>query len=342
MVLTLFALVMGFLLRWLEEKLQLVRAIGGVLWSYGVGILWGFVLGTSENDAWQFFILVGLTLLIMPLSLRRLWVEARHALPVFTVSVGSLLISALVVQLFVSTRVTPLFIAVWIGGTPNLLAVGKAMNLPASLILQANLSDMVLGSIYFGGILLMRAFRPEPPKQLRRPFSFLKGIPALGVGFAWAGFLALMASQQWLSLPWILGLLGIGALALGQIPVLHRKAAQALPWADAFIYAFCIGLGSRVHELTELSIFQSPIFWQASLILVAFLGLYHGLTYRYPWGMRVAISLGCIFSPAFVPAGMRALRASAYEGIGVLYGTLGYALANPLALVGAFVLEGFS
>lgn len=333
---------MGFLLRWLEEKIEIVRAVGGVLWSYGIGILWGFVLGASENDAWQFFILIGLTLLIMPLSLRRLWVEARDALPVFGISVGSLMASALLIQSFFSTEVTPLFIAVWTGGTPNLLAVGKAMDFPPSAILQANLSDMMLGSMYFGVILLVRAFRSDPHMQPRKAFSFKGGTWALIVSFVWSGFLALVASRQWISLPWIFGFLGIGALILGQVPILHRKAAQAAPWADAFIYAFCIGLGSRVQGIKAFSIFESMIFWRASLMLVTFLVLYYGLTFRYPWGMRVAISLGCIFSPAFVPAGMRALRASSYEGVGVLYGTLGYALANPLALTWAWVLERFS
>ena len=146
---------------WLTRKSKILGAIGAIACCYIVGFAFSTIglSGTSYDKGLTSNIAYVLVALSIPLILFSIDLRAVKKLTKGTV-IGYLLciVSVIAVAIgmffitlsfFPSVNLSAMIIGLYTGGTPNLNAIGIGMNAGDSVISAANVSDTVVGGIYF-------------------------------------------------------------------------------------------------------------------------------------------------------------------------------------------------
>ncbi len=155
------ALLLG--IPWLSQYAQSKKMIGGwlnpVLICYGTGMLfsvippphWGFEISHWFRDV---TLLLGIPLLLYATNLGQWWKSSRKPLFSFALCVISGWILAISSGLFwhsswpEAQMMSGMMVGLYTGGTPNMNAVGRALQVNDSLLSMANTSDILLGGLF--------------------------------------------------------------------------------------------------------------------------------------------------------------------------------------------------
>ncbi|MDO4572856.1 MAG: DUF819 family protein, partial [Clostridia bacterium] len=160
----------------LSRRFRLLGALGPVFLCYALGVALSLVIPDTSlaMSLSEVLVPVAIPLILFSanlMSLRRLakpmlFSFLLMAAAVFLVSCVSYgIYRGLVPDMY---KYAGMIIGLYTGGTPNLMAIGVALDAPDSGILLANASDVVVGGIYF---LLLISVMPRLVRRCLKPFA---------------------------------------------------------------------------------------------------------------------------------------------------------------------------
>ena len=146
---------------WLTRKNKVLAAIGAIACCYIVGFIFS-TIGLSSVDYDKgltttiAYVLVALSipLILFSIDLKAIRKLTKSVIvgysmcivAVIAVSVGIFFIT---LKFFPSANLSAMIVGLYTGGTPNMNAIGASMNADSSVLSAANVSDTLIGGIYF-------------------------------------------------------------------------------------------------------------------------------------------------------------------------------------------------
>lgn len=254
-------------------------------------------------------------------------------------------------------KLAGMLLGVFTGGTPNLNAIGIALNTNESSIILLNTAEILVGGIY---LLLLLSFVPwitsrflptfqpsttEPENHQAVPLKkpdlrdYLKnGVLSLSIVALSLG--ACFAINGSIDHP-VFVIIAITSLGLGfsYIPSL-KKLNGTFETGEYLILVFCIALGLQADFRTMIQ--QGGLFVLFTAITLAVTLLLHYLFSKFlkiDRDTSIMASTAGVFGPAFVGQIASVLDNRAIIAPGIALGILGYAIGNYLGIGFAYLLK---
>lgn len=146
---------------WLTRKNKILGAIGAIACCYIVGFAFS-AIGLSPVDydkgltTTVAYVLVALSipLILFSIDLRAVKRLTKSVVIGYSMCIVAVIIVAvamffITLNFFPSANLSAMIVGLYTGGTPNMNAIGAAMNADSSVLSAANVSDTVIGGIYF-------------------------------------------------------------------------------------------------------------------------------------------------------------------------------------------------
>jgi uncharacterized membrane protein len=250
-------------------------------------------------------------------------------------------------------KVSGMLIGVYTGGTPNMSAIGMALETPHEMYILLNSSDLVLGSIYFIFIItfikkLLGLFLPkyrftktnnagkskETDKKISRKqlilnisIVLLLGVIILGLA-VWIS----MTVKGEVAEPWVILVLTTLGIAVSFVKKVRKmKGSYETAFYLLLIFSLSIGALADVNELMTKSsnLFMYTAFVMYSAIIVHFV---LAAVFRIDRDTVIITSTAAIYGPAFISPVANAIKNREMIGPGITMGLLGYAIGNYIGI----------
>ena len=358
---------------WLEARFRRAATVGAAL----LAILFGALLSNLElvplrspvyDAVFGPVTSLAIAWLLFAVPLADLKRAGPRMLGLFGLAVGGTAVGAVLASLLLAPalgddtwRLAGALTGTYAGGSLNFVAVGRALELPASLFSATAAADNVVTAVWVGATLVLplwlapvfarrrgerggRRAASEPGRgDLEEPDGEkgdTRGAPILGrvsmrpldVAALLALGLVVMAVSEALAavVPGVPSVLWLttAALALGQLPPVRRLAgAMQLGYVALHLFFVLIGVGSRLEEILRVG--PEVLYLTAAVVAV------HGLiVYGGAWLARADVETTSVASQAAVGGPSTALAlavAREWPGLalpGMAVGLLGYAVGN--------------
>jgi len=265
-----------------------------------------------------------------------------------------------------SWKVGGMLIGVYTGGTPNLAAIGNALQVDPTTYVAAHTSDVVVSALYL--LLLVTVFRKilllvlprfqsngatsyhGPVEDLSSYAGILdrqKVVPllrALGVAlliFAVAAGLAFAFPKDISMVVAVLTVCTLG-ITCSFIPAI-RNIPMTFQLGQYIILIFCLVVSSMA-DLTKLVSTAPAMVGYVSIAIFVGLTVHVALAaiFRIDADTVIITSVAGVFSPPFVPMVAAALRNREIVVTGVITGVIGWVIGTYLGVIVAYVLRMFS
>ena len=319
---------------------------------------------------------IALPLLLFSLDIKRWLKLAKEGLLSLVLGVSSLII-VVVAGYFLfknyideSWKVAGMLIGVYTGGTPNLAAIGTALDVPPNIFILTNTYDMVLGSICLFFLLtaaqrifnmILPHFRESHEKvKLKKIIEESSGIDnylgmltrrglfqlskALGLsvlilGTSFGISLLMPKSSQTAVIILLITTLG---LLLGTIKSIS-KIEKTFQLGMYFIIVFSMVVASMADLRSMFQIDFLHLFMYISLVVFGSIIVHVFLSYLFKIDSDTTIITiaALTFSPPFVPVVAAALKNKEIIITGITTGIMGYAFGNYLGVGLAYFLKAF-
>ncbi len=265
-------------------------------------------------------------------------------------------------------KIAGMAVGVYTGGTPNLNAIGLALQAPGHLIVLANTSDMIVCIPWFFFILsfaqrtlgtFLVPFRASETvgdnagsayeevsdiNDYRGIFTapvfipLMKAIALALLIFAAGGGLYALAPKEYNMAVLMISITTLGIVA-SFIPKV-RAIEKTFQAGQYIILVFCLVVGSLadIHHLVTAA--PSILLFMAFVVYGSWL-LHLGVCkiFRIDVDTAIITSVAAIFSPPFVPVVASALRNREIILSGLTAGIIGYAAGNYLGISLAYFLR---
>jgi len=354
------------LILWLEKRVKLIRVISPVLVCYSIGMLAGNMPGLEVDYKLSMTLGNACIAAAIPLMLFSMdifgWMRlARSTVLSFSLTVVAAMVAAIVAHFIFSSRLPEseylggMLVGVYIGGTPNMAALGAAMGVESETFMKLNAADMIWSSLYLLWILavarrLYALWLPAFPGKkedndnwnlgLKRPplYGIVTGLMLafVIVGAGWAISLLIPGVFRDPAAILIITTLAVAASFV--------KRVRNLPGTDVTGYylllVFSVALGStaQFERLFEASI---EIFLFTGVVIILAVGLHLLLVsfFKIDRDTVIITSTAAIWSPAMVPPVAMALKNRELLGPGIASGLVGYAVGNYAGLLLTWLLS---
>lgn len=372
-----------FIIIQLTEKIALMNTMGPVFICYLTGFLLQFVLPNSS-------IAMSLSEVLIPLAIPLILFNTQFGiLKGMAKSMTTAMMLSVISVVIISTTayfifrnvvdlasdISGMLVGLYTGGTPNLIAIGVALEVPQTTIILANTADLIAGGIYF---LLLLSIIPKIYKKFLKPFkkseaenisqadySFIpevdrdahKGegifyfIKAEGVHrlillllgaviFGLSIGAALLFTGTLNVAVIMLGVTTLGVLGSFMKKIKELKGSYQLGKYLILMFSFAIGLSFDFSLVTRstLNMLLMLFFVQfATVILHAILSA----IFKVDRDTTIIASTACIFGPAFVIPVADSLKNKDIILPGLILGILGYAIGNYLGIFLSLLLRLF-
>ena len=354
----------------LSDRFKAFNLLGPVFLCYITGFAFSFVLrGASVATAIaEVCVPIAIPLILFSADLSSLKRLARPAITSFAlliVAVGLMCTAATLLfgnSVARAADISGMLMGDYVGGTPNLIAVGMALGVTEETIVLANTCDMVVGGVYFVLILsvMPRLYRKVLPKFVPSPSAGaderLEG--ALGekfvakkAPFSWRMLLARLPILL-IAIASVLVSLGASFLITGSftnmmvvmlgvttcgVALSFVKKVRAIPGSftagQYFIYMFSVAIG-LTFDLSLVSL--SSLMMLVMLAFVQFGSVLLHLLLAKPFGIdadtALITSAAGIYGPAFIPPVANALKNREVILTGLVCSILGIVLGNYLGI----------
>ncbi|TGN08146.1 DUF819 family protein [Leptospira ilyithenensis] len=356
----------------LANRHRFFKILGPVILCYAAGILIGNIF---PSGFWPGKIPELVADLSIPLAIPLLLAStdflygiknAKTALISFTLSSLAVVISTLLVARFLgylhpeSDKIAGMLAGLYTGGTPNLNALGHALDTNRSTIVLVNTVDVLVGGTYlvfllsFSKRFFSQFLKPEPeienshslvPELSQEENSFKGSVERFLIGFALSaigfgisvGISILLAGK--LHAPIIL--FGITSWGIGISFVKKIRVLRTFPFGSYLILIFSVAVGALADFRSLVTDAPGVILFVASTMFGAILiHLLLGILFKIPADTWIITSVSSIYGPAFVPSVTQAIEGK--EGIllsGIITGLIGYGVGNYLGLAIHAVLQ---
>ncbi|SHE83947.1 Uncharacterized membrane protein [Mariniphaga anaerophila] len=347
-----------------EELLAVINAPG-----FSDSDLTYNMIAQVQESIMNYTILIALPLLLFSLNLRK-WMKNAHSTIISLVlAMVSLMISVFIgYYLFAhniteSNKVTGMLIGVYTGGTPNLAAIGTALNVSPNTFILTHTYDLIIGSValLFLMTIAQRLFNTFLPKYnfIKKAENVMqveieeedtnmenydglfsrKNLPEVAksllvsiVIFAIGGGISFLVPKQ-SQVTWvILTITTLGLLASLIRPI--NKLKISFPLGMYFIIVFCLALSSMANlknmfqiEFLELFLFVLWVVVGSMIIHVALARIF-----KVDTDTTIIAITALTYSPPFVPAVAMALKNKEVIIGGLTIGILGFAFGSYLGI----------
>lgn len=360
----------------LTYKYEMLSKLGAIVITYGIGLLIGNIsvlpssIGTLQEIMTTLTVPIALPLMFFTLNLSHWRKLARITVislfcAVIAVTIGTVL-TFLIFSRFIgpeSWKVAGMLVGVYTGGTPNLAAIGTALNIDSMLYVAVHGSDVIVSAFI---LLLLVAVFPKVFRYILPPFSsydeqdgnyhtitpyftgcskreLLDMLKAFGLAllvFAVGGSLTLFLPEN--------AALPAAILTITTLGVLLSFIPSVRAWKNSFqlgyylILVFSLTVSSMA-DITQLVV-SAPIVILYVAVLLFLVSLIHlGLSalFRIDVDTHIITSTAFIFSPPFVPVVAAALKNKEIVVSGIFIGVTGWVIGNYLGVALAYALKGF-
>ncbi len=354
-----------FFARVAERKGWFPHWISSIIASYGIGILvsnlriWPVDNGLLEGVAGA-SMLIGLPLLLFAVKVKDSLRYAKSMLLAFALCcIAGLICTALVGyymhgQLPDSWKIAGMLVGLYTGGTPNVQAIGLALEAPTEYVVLIQAADVLLGGAYLLGLVtflpriyafffpVSEAGGEVSEQQFQEVIPFLRQIPQLVIGLvvtlASIGLTWLFTSSLE-NLTILILLLTTIALIIGNTSAIKRFG-NTYPLGEYFILVFCVALG-LMADFRALAADGMDLLFFSGLALVS-TTLLHLLLCKLFKIDRDTVILSYVagfYGPVFVVQVAAALKNQRLLAAGIAVSLLGFGIGNYLGIGVARIVQ---
>ncbi len=347
-----------FLARYAERRGFFPEWISSIIACYGIGILvsnlrfWDISGPLMENIAGA-SMLVGLPLLLFAVRVKESVRYAGRMLLAFGLCcLAGLLCTGMVGYLLSgslpdSWKITGMLVGLYTGGTPNVQAIGLALEAPSEYMVLIQAADVLLGGSYLLGLV---TFLPPvygyffPPSinegetedsALTDRVPFSRQLPQLGVGLlvtvVSVGILFLSTGNLE-NLTALILLLTTLSLLVSISPV-PAKIGNSYPLGEYFILVFCVALG-LLADFRALAADGMDLLYFSALALLSTTLLHLVLCKLFKVDRDTVILsyVAGFYGPVFVVQVAAALKNRHLLAAGIAVSLLGFGIGNYLGI----------
>jgi uncharacterized membrane protein len=322
-----------------------------------------------QESIMNYSILLALPLMLFSLHLKKWLKNARNTLLSLMLAMVSLLVAIFIgYYLFAhniteSAKVTGMLIGVYTGGTPNLAAIGRALNVSPDIFILTHTYDLIIGSValLFLMTIAQRLFNIFLPRSgvIRKAENVmqveieeddahlenydglfqLKNLPDIGkslfyalIVFAVGGSTIFFVPKEDQVLVIILIITTLGILASLLKPV--NKLKISFPLGMYFIIVFCLALSSMANLREMFQIEFLELFLYVLWVVFGSMFIHVGLAriFKVDTDTTIIAITALTYSPPFVPAVALALKNRDVIIGGLTIGILGFAFGSYLGI----------
>jgi uncharacterized membrane protein len=348
------------------KRNKMAGMIGPVILCYALGLIVGNLpespvnVGLSQSVA---EVAVPLAISLMLLSTRFVaWLKyAKRTAFAFFLGVVGVLMAALVssavfhykgIDVTDMWKVSGMMVGVYIGGTPNMAAIGTMLGVPNETFIVMNACDVVLSGIYLALLLTVaqrfalqflpsfvriegndrdETFHYQRYQQMASKtrvgvsltLALLLAVAIVGVSI---GFSFLVAGK--ITAPNVM--LGVTTLSIAASFVRKiRFLPRTYEFGEYFLLVFCLGIGS-ISNMGQLLQGSSSLLLFMTCILVLSITFHFLLArlFKVDADTMLITSVAGIFGPAFIGPVASVLKNKDIVVGGLTTGLVGYAIAN--------------
>lgn len=373
---TLFFLLTPAVILTLTYKYDHLSKLGAIVITYAVGLILGNIgvlpegIGSLQNQLASYTVPVALPLIFFSLNLTQWRTLARRTVisligALAAVSIGTAITFFIFMHITgpETWKIAGMLVGVYTGGTPNLAAIGTALNVSSLTYVAVHGSDVVVSSFIllllitvfpklFGKIL--PAFKSSDEHDgnyhtitpyftgysRREIIDIFKSLGLALIIFALGGSFTLFLPET-AALP--AAILTITTLGVGCsfFPAVRRmKNSFQLGYYLILIFSLTVSSMANVQDLV-MSAPMVLLYVAVLLVLVSGLHLLFSALFRIDVDTHIITSTAFIFSPPFVPVVAAALRNKEVIVSGILTGVTGWVIGNYLGVALAYALKGF-
>ena len=352
----------------LERRSRLFRFIPAVLVCYLLGIGVGNVPGLTLNTNVSLALCSGTVAFAIPLLLFSVdivaWLKMARAT---VVSFGLCIVAVFIVSMLASFafrdavpdshKVAAMLVGVYTGGTPNMAAIGTALNVPSETFVKLNSADIATAVFYLPFLFAIAPrlygwFLPAYPNKPQNPEAVVveetkpkrTSLRHLGLGLLLAVVvvgaavgIGQLLPQAYRDAVTIL-VLTSAAVALSLVPRV-RKLEGTHDAGQYVLLIFCVAVGStaKFDELLSSSLvilaYTAVIMFGSALVHVALAALL-----RIDRDTVIITSTAAIFGPAFIGPVASSLENRELVVSGIATSLVGLAVGNYAGLLVAWIL----
>ncbi|WCL81130.1 DUF819 family protein [Saprospira sp. CCB-QB6] len=371
-------LALPYFLAKLNAFLGLEKYLSNIIICYALGMLLGNAqplvlpeaLGvqTTETAKLMAFVsvLLALPLLLMTSDLRAWLRYLGHLGKVFFIMLGSTVILALAFAYALAhgpyeelPTVLGMFTGVYIGGTPNMVAISQALKAPDGLFVLLNATDVLCSGLYFllllslGNSLLGRLLPKFQPKGELEEEKLSISLEQYNVKqIIWATALALLVlgisvlpalywpdAQGEINSSILLLSLSTGSILLAVFGP-SKDWRGVYPFADYLLLVFGLGAGYLANFSDLAQDGGSYLLLNASFLgLLLLLQLFLAYIFRIDRDSFMICSTATVMGPPFVAQVSSSLKNRSLLAPAIAFSLLGLALANYLGVLVAYLAE---
>ncbi len=357
-----------------ERRSKVLAWLSPVILCYAFGIMLANVRIMPVNTDLATGFTSGTVILAIPMLLFsmdfRKWLRlARKTILSFGFAILSVMIlSAAAVFIFRDSVEAPwnvagMLVGVYTGGTPNMAAIGTALNVPEETFILLNTADVALSSLYL--ILLMTvaqrlllkvlpAFkssglenvpsnevesdRTRTEKTIIGPLQVLiaTGLAIMAAAIA-VGF-SMLVTGEIKDAVVILSITTLGIIGSFTRPISRQVGTYET--GQYLLLIFCVAIGSQANIQALLGSFGS-LFGYTAFILLGAICLHYlfAIVFRIDADTAIITSTAAVFGPAFVGPIGNVLKNREIVISGLTTGVVGYAVGNFLGVGLAWLLS---
>lgn len=366
------------------SKFVLTRFIGTIGMAYLLGIIAALIIYLLNNlgvsitlnaDVGQISsfvtISIAIPLLLFSANLKEVKKLSNTVLKSFlSLAVSAVVVTALVFyvygkQMEFGAELSGMAIGLYTGGTPNLNAIGNIFSLPTTIIATANVSDMIIGAVFYIFLLLaskplLNKFLPYKEETYLKEDSDIKNIDDVEVAsfrihkklvsstliaFGMAIVSAVVGLVVWILLgskdgtmfDILVPTLMIGVTVFGIIGSFNKKIRETKGMnvvGQYFILVFSFALASSI-DFSELQGAFSDILilYGVITILVFILHVLISKALKINADCTIVTLTAGLYGPAFVPAITNQIKNDNLTVPGLITGAVGYAIGTILGVL---------
>lgn len=320
-----------------------------------------------QQNIMTYTILLALPLLLLSLDLKKWLRHTKSTLLSLVLAVVALLIAVFTgyylfaEEITESAGVTGMLIGVYTGGTPNLAAIGKALNVSPDIFILTHTYDLIVGSValLFLMTVAQRLFHTFLPRftirkaenvmhapdetddmdnyddlfQRRNIPGMLKSMLVAVIILAIGGGMSLLVkdeSTQTIVVILAITTLGLLASLIGKV----NKLKVSFPLGMYFIIVFCLALSSmaNLREMFQLEFLQLFLYVTWVVFGSMFIHVLLAHLFKVDADTTIIAIVALTYSPPFVPAVAGALKNKEVIISGLTIGILGFAFGSYLGI----------
>jgi uncharacterized membrane protein len=351
---------------WGEKRFALIRWMSPVVMCYVVGIALGNLPGIEFNSnlALQecgLAVALAIPLLLFSTDIVGWTRLARSTVLSFGLCIGAGMAGSIAAYFLVGRNLVEgadmagMLTGVYIGGTPNMAAIGTALDVSSVSFILLNAADMLISFAHLMFLLTIAVrlptwFLPATRKEGGndgRQMELWQSMPPASTVLRGGGLAVGLAAAGWLGSNFAPAGAGdaVAILVITTLAIAASMFSRVRSWVGTqdmgqfLLLVFCVSMGYTT-DFVELFSASPVILVYCGVTVVIAVGLHFGLAslLRLDRDTVIITSTAAIFGPHMVGPIALALRNKQVVFSGLISGLLGYSVANYLGLLVAWLL----